>query len=86
MTITTSREKGSNLFSPWGNFGRINLFTMGFPLSALFSTGNEKEVIPPKKMHQISVGSKSGKRLSVQKTFEARDGFTELQGWINAFF
>ena len=26
-----------------------------------------------------------GKRLSVQETYEARDGFTELQGWIYAF-
>ena len=31
-------------------------------------------------------GCISGKRLSVQKTYEARDGFTELQGWIDAFF
>jgi len=28
----------------------------------------------------------SGKRLFVQKTLEARDGFQELQGWMHAFF
>jgi len=28
----------------------------------------------------------SGKRLFVQKTLEARDGFQERQGWIHAFF
>ena len=32
------------------------------------------------------MGSNSEKRLFAQETYEARDGFTELQGWIYAFF